>query len=121
MAGALTLRVVGEVTGLDRQDNFHFLGTLSTTPTMSADLVQVQATADTAEAVSLGGITTPQSVTIRAVENDVQLDTSYSTTFHAELSLAEGEVATFTPEGTLYFCNATAEETATIAVVAVGT
>ena len=121
MAATCELRLVGTISGIETESVFHFLGDIDGTPTKRIDTIQVQAVADTAEAVDLGNITTPMMVLIYAVENDVQIDVSYDTTFHAELTIAEGEYAVFNPSGTVYMKNATAEEVATVEVIACGT
>jgi hypothetical protein len=122
MAGDAVLRLVGEITGIERDTDFHFLGDLAATPTKKADLVQIQATTDTEEALELGGISTPQWIVIYAAENSVDIDTSYSVSFNAELTVAEGEFAVIpAPSGTVYIKNTTTTEVVTVEVVAVGT
>jgi len=75
---------------------------------------QTQAVADTDEALNIGGVTTPSLVIINAVTNDVNVDTSFDTTFHAEISIPEGEWAMFKPAGTVHIKNATAAEEVTV-------
>lgn len=121
MAGALVLRLVGEVTGIDDQLDFHVRGDLVTTPTKRAEMIQIQATTNTAEALNLGGVATPGSITIEALDNAVDIDTSFVATFAAEIRLKEGEFATFTPSGVTYIKNNVAGETVTIHSIVVGT
>ena len=117
----MEMRLVGAITGLgERETDFHFRGDLVATPTIKTDLVQVQATADTEEALNIGGITTEQMLIIYAVENSVYVDTSFSVTFNAELLISEGEFSVFTPTGSVYIKNAVAGETVTCEVIAVG-
>jgi hypothetical protein len=60
-------------------------------------------------------------VLVYAVENDVDVDLTYDTTFNAELSISEGEFNIFKPKGTVYIKNATESETATVEIIACGT
>ena len=122
MAGAATVRIVATITGLDDQVDTHVLSTMSATPTKRAEIVQVQATADTAEALNLGGITTPKLIIIEAVDNAVDIDNSYVASFSAEVKLAEGEATVLgEPGGTVYLKNNVAAETFTVRTVIVGT
>jgi len=121
MAATCVLRLVGEVTGIDDQLDFHVRGDLATTPTKRAEMIQIQATTNTAEALNLGGVTTPLSITIEALDNAVDIDTSYVSAFAAEITLKEGEFATFTPSGTVYIKNNVTGEVCTIHSVIVGT
>jgi hypothetical protein len=120
MAAEAEVFVMGRCTGLGGDAPFSFRGDVSTTPTGRAELRQIQATADTEEAINLGGVGTPTLMVVKAVENDVYVDTSFDTTFSNELSIPEGEVSVFCPAGTPYFKNATAAETATIDIVVIG-
>lgn len=121
MAAECELRLTGSISGIEAEDLFHFLSDINGTPTKRIDTIQVQATADTAEALNLGNISTPMMVLVYAVENDVDVDLTYDTTFHAELSISEGEFNIFKPKGTVYIKNATASETATVEIIACGT
>lgn len=122
MAGAATVRIVATITGLDDQVDTHVLSTMSATPTKRVEIIQVQTTADIAEALNLGGITTPKLIIIEAIGEDLQIDTSYVSSFVAEQTLAEGEAAVIgEPGGSVYIKNDEVGKTATVRVILVGT
>ena len=78
-------------------------------------------TDDDPTAVDLGNITTVERMYVKAVANALDVDTSYSAAFSAEVKLAEGESVAFKPAGTVYVNNATSDEKCTVEYLAVGT
>jgi hypothetical protein len=121
MAAELKTTILSQLTGLGSVLEFVDTFTTTTTPTRKYFGYQVQATADTAEALNLGDVTTPELIVLKCVTNDVDIDTSYSVAFSAELTVNEGEVAVFKPVGTVYIRNDDAVELSTIEVLVVGT
>ncbi len=71
---------------------------------------QVQETADVAEALVVGAIDTIRGVWIRAIDNDLAVDTSYVSSFNTELVIKEGTSQYFCPGGTVYIKNNVAAE-----------
>ena len=121
MAAELKTSVISQLTGLGKVFEFVETFTTTTTPTRKYYGYQVQATADTEEALDLGDITTPELIVIKCVSNDVDIDTSFSVTFAAEITVNEGEVAVFKPTGTVYLKNDDAAESFTVEILIVGT
>ena len=122
MAGNGYINVVGAVTGLGEQIPIAARGEVVTTPTKVVKLRQIQTTADTEEALNMGGITTPSLVVIECVSNDVDIDVTFDSTFSAELTVEEGGTpACFQPVGTVYLKNDDAGESFTVDVTIVGT
>lgn len=107
--------------GLAKTLDLPYSWNTSTTPTKYYHGRQVQAEADAAEALELGNISTPLLVVISCVTNDCAVDTTYVSSFVEELTVNEGEVAVFTPKGTVYIKNNDSSEATTIDVFAVGT
>jgi hypothetical protein len=81
---------------------------------------QMQETADVAEALNVGAVDTIFGVWIRAIDNDLAVDTSYVTTFSTELIIPEGEAHYFKPSGTVYVKNNTALEKCTFEFLVIG-
>lgn len=71
---------------------------------------QVQETADSEEALNVTGIDDVDGVWIRAIENDISVDTSFDTTFETELIIKEGTSQYFCPSGIVYIMNNTGTE-----------
>lgn len=121
MAAELKVTVLSQLTGLGKVFEFVETFTTTTTPTMKYQGYQVQAVADTAEALNLGDITTPELIIIKCITNDVDIDCNYSSSFSADITVNEGEVAVFKPAGTVYIKNDDSAEACTIEVLIVGT
>jgi len=103
-----------ELTGLGETWMIPFTFSPPTVATKNCGYQQ-QATANSAEAIPLGGVTTASLVLIHAKTNSVDIDTSFDTSFSAEQTIAEGDYALISvPSGTLYFKNTTTDEQATI-------
>ncbi len=121
MAAELNIRVSAKLTGLGVPIEFLKKFLHSQTPTKKALLNQDQAVADTEEALNIGDVSTIDMIVIYAKTNDVDIDTSYaSATFSKELSMTEGEVQIFKPEGTVYIKNGTSAEQVTVEYFVIG-
>lgn len=121
MAGELKSTIIAQLTGLGKVFEFAETFTTATTPTMKYYGYQVQAVADTAEALNLGDITTPELIVLKCITNDVDLDCNYSSSFSADITVNEGEVAVFKPAGTVWIKNDDSAEVCTVEVLIVGT
>lgn len=121
MAASMDVTIRSLFSGLGKDIEFNEAFSVTTTPTESTFLYKVQATADTAEALDLGGITTPELIIIKAVSNDMEIDCDYDSLFDADIVVAEGEVAVFKPAGTVYIKNEDAGEQVSYEYVIVGT
>ena len=115
------VNIFAELAGLGEQEMIPLA--MSTTTTVSAKHHSyiTQAVADTAEAVSLGGVTTAELVIVKCISNDVDFDCNYSAAFSADITVQEGEFAVFKPAGTLYLKNNDAAETSTVEIWVWGT
>jgi len=120
MAATCSARLIVTLDGLGKTIEFPVGWSTTTTPTKYTYLRQTQEVADTAEALDIGDITTPLLVVVSCITNDVDIDTSYSASFNAELKVNEGECAVFVPEGTIYIKNDDAAEASTIDVLIIG-
>ena len=120
MAAKAEVWIRAFLSGLDVDVDFPKKFDLGQTPTKFALLTVQQAVADTEEAISVGDVSTVDMIVIHAKDNDVDIDTSFSVAFSAEVSMTEGEVQVFKPEGTMYFKNGTAAEQATISYLVIG-
>jgi len=101
--------------GLGEIENFADAFSTTTTITYKNKVYTEQATADTEEALPLGGVTTPHLVIIKCIANDVDIDPSYTaSTFRAGITIQEGEFAVFMPAGDVYFKNNAVGEKSTI-------
>lgn len=121
MSAELRTTVVSQLTGLGKTFEFSETFITSTTPTKKYYGYQVQSTADTAEALELGNITTPELIIIKCITNDVDIDCNYATSFSADITIHEGEAAVFKPAGTVYIKNNGSSEVSTLEVLIVGT
>lgn len=123
MAAELEISVSAELTGLG--DVMEFLPkkyTLENTPTLKLFNRQIQATGDAEEALEVGGITTIHMIVMKCISKNCEIDTSFSASFSAEITILEGETQIFKPSGTVYIRNTVAEAAAsTIEYLVVGT
>jgi hypothetical protein len=93
----------------------------STAPETAVHIPSMQQeTADVAEVVPIGSIDDVDGIWIRAIENDVLVDTSFVSTFNSEIIIKEGTSQFFCPSGTVYFKNSVAAELVTIELICYG-
>jgi hypothetical protein len=117
MAVTNAVQILAILEGLGELESFADSFSTTTTITYKNKVYKEQATADTEEAVPLGGVTTPHLVIVKCIANDVDIDPSYTAaTFRAGITIQEGEFAVFMPAGSLYFKNNDAGEKSTIEV-----
>lgn len=120
MAAECTINLLAKITGLGKE--LRIPEQFSTTvPTRVFYQYMVQAVADTAEAIAVGDVGTIELIIMKCVANDVDVDTSFSASFSAELTINEGEMAIFKPTGTVYIKNDDAAELSTVEYWIVGT
>ncbi len=120
MTASAKANLVVELTGLNKNIQYPISWSTTSTPTMFAYGRQVQTTADVAEALNLGDVTTPKLVVIECITNDVDLDCNYSSSFSADITVNEGEAAVFCPAGTVYIKNNDSEEASTFDYFIIG-
>jgi len=123
MSAECKAKFIVELTGLGEEitiaENF-----TTTTPDGATYNYRTQATGGTEEALDLGDVSTVEFVVIKAVTNDLQIDTSYAAdTFSAELEVPEGKAEMFRPvDGNLvYVKNKTGSEVCVYEYLVVGT
>lgn len=121
MSATANARLVVTLQGLSKTIEFPVGWATTVTPTKYYYGRQVQATADTEEVLEMGNVTTPLLVIVSCVTNDVDIDTSFDTTFSGEITVNEGECAVFRPTGTVYLKNDDAGESCTVDVLIIGT
>jgi hypothetical protein len=110
MAASASISIVAELLGLGKDSSFLDRFTMAQTPAAKAENYKTQAAADTEEALDIGGVGTVDLIVIKAVQYDMEIDTSFDTTFNAELTVPAGEFAVFKPTGTVYIKNEDAGE-----------
>ncbi len=121
MAATLTVNIIAELLGLGKDIDFIDRFTVSETPALATENYRVQALTDTEEALDLGGVATVDLIVIKAVTNDLVIDTSYAAlTFSDEIKVPEGELAVFKPGATVYVMNDTALEVCTYEYIVIG-
>lgn len=121
MAVEMRTKILAKLTGLGKELEAIANFVATATCTRAVYNYQVQAVADTDEILQLGDVTTPELVVIHCVSNDVDVDTSYSAAFSAEIEIQEGEWAVFKPTGTVRIKNDDAAEQSTIEAWIIGT
>ncbi len=120
MAATATVNLIIELDGLN--DNIKFPIKFSTTTTPTKYVKGRQATtADTAEALEVGDLTTVLLAVVECITNDVDIDTSYVSSFNAEITVNEGEATVFMPSGTIWIKNDDAGEVSTVDYLLIGT
>lgn len=113
MTASAELSLIFELTGLDEDITFIDKGTDGTTPTAYSKMHRTLGTADTAEALDLGDVSTVQGVVIRAIDYDLDIDCDFSSSFDADITAKAGEFPALIPNpaGTVYVKNNGASET----------
>ena len=79
-----------------------------------------QTTADTAQILNMGGVTTADCIIIIARDNAMSIDTSYVSAFSAEILLTEGQFTVFKPSGIVYIKNTVGAEKCTFDYLVIG-
>ncbi len=123
MAATGTINIIAELLGLGKDLDFIDRFTLTETPTKSTKQYRIQATGGTAEVLDLGGVATIDLIIIKAVANDLLIDTSNvggAGSFVEELNISQGEIAVFKPGGTVFIDNETGEEQCTYEYIVIG-
>ncbi len=123
MAASLTLNIIAELLGLGKDLDFVDRFTLTQTPTKSTKQYRIQAVSGTAETLDLGGVTTIDLIIIKAISNDLLIDTSNvggAGSFVEELNIPEGEIALFKPGGTVFIDNEDDSEACTYEYIVIG-
>lgn len=121
MAAEATIKVLAEVTGLGKELKIPEKFTTTATPTRVFYQYMEQATADADEAIAVGDVGTIELIIMHCISNDVDVDTSYSAAFSAEIEIQEGEMAIFKPTGTVRIKNDDAGEKSTVEYWVIGT
>jgi len=115
MAVSNSVQLLCILEGLGEMETFADAFSTTTTITYKHHAYDEQTTADTEQALALGGVTTPHLVIVKCIANDVDIDPSYTAaTFRAGITIQEGEFAVFMPAGTSYLKNNDAGEKSTI-------
>ena len=122
MAAELTVGVIAELTGLGKDQTFTDKGTDGTTPTAGAYMYRVLATANTAEALDLGDVSTVTCVIIRAIDYNLDIDLDFSSSFDVDMTVNAGEIAAVIPNPVLVYVNgAESDETPAYEYMVIGT
>jgi len=113
MAAEVNINLIAELTGLGREINFIDRAADGTTPTAATYNYRVLATANTAEALDLGDISTVTGIAIRAIDYDLDIDLDFVAAFDADLTVKAGELPALIPNpaGTIYVNGSETDET----------
>lgn len=112
---AVSIQGLGK--GIEVKDNY----VDTTAPDTAIHIPEMtQTTADVAEALDVGSVSTIRGIIIRAIDGDIAVDTSFNSTFSSELLISEGQSQLFCPVGTVYIKNNTALETVKFEYVVFG-
>lgn len=120
MAAEATVNIIAEVTGLGQLQVLAEKFAITTTPARCVYQYMEQATADTEEALDISDVGTVHLIILKCIANDVDIDTSFVSTFSAEIECQEGEVTVFKPTGTVYIKNDDDTEKSTIEYLVIG-
>ena len=122
MAASVDVSCHIKLTGLGIEINLQHLFNTASTPDAQTTQRRTLATADTAEALALGDVSTTELLYIRAVTNDLDVDLDFVSSFDADFTLNAGEFAIVpTPAGTVYVKNSDAGETPVYEYCIIGT
>jgi hypothetical protein len=110
MAATASINIVAELLGLGKDSSFLDRFTLAETPAAKQQNYKQISSADTEEALDLGGVATVDLIIIKAIGFDLTVDTSFNSTYSPEITVPAGQVAVFNPVGTVYIKNANAGE-----------
>ena len=104
MAASFECSVMAQLSGLGEQIDFTKKGTDETTPTAGAYMYSRIVTANTAEALDLGDVSTVTAIILYAIDYDVLIDTTYVSSFTSEQTAKAGglPVVITYPSGTVY-------------------
>jgi len=104
MAAEFKVKMIAQLSGLGELINFIKQGSDETTPTAGAYMYRTIATADTAEALDLGDVSTVTMVVLYAVDYDVSIDCDYVAAFDADMTAKAGGIPAVIPypAGTVY-------------------
>ena len=113
MAAEATIKLLAKLTGLGNEEHYSKSGTDETAPTASAYMYRTIATADTAEALDLGDISTATGIVLYAVDYDLDVDLDYVAAFDADMTAkAAGIPVVITyPAGSVYVKGETGQTT----------
>lgn len=123
MAATCTVTALMELTGLGKDSFFSEKGTVQTTPDAATYNYRTIATANTAEALDLGDVSTELLVVIKAVTYDLDVDCDYVDAFNADITVkASGPPAVIpNPAGSVYVKNNGTDEAAVYEYWCIGT
>ena len=120
MAAECRIKITGEVTGLGPELMFSANFVTTNTPTKACINRQIQAVADTDEALNLCGVSTVDLIIVTSVTNDLVIDSDYAVAFDGDTHVPEGETRIIKPVGTVRIDNDDAGETCTFDYLIVG-
>ncbi len=116
-----TVSISGEVVGLGEKEDMLVTFETSVAPTKKVHVYGVQAVADTAEALTVSGISSIELIIFKALTNDAAIDTKYVSSFVERIIVDEGEAAVFKPAGAVWLKNNDAGEVVTYEMWVLGT
>ncbi len=121
MAAECSISIIAELTGLGQLQELSEKFVTTTAPTAATYTYVTQTTGGTAQVLALGDVSTVELIIIKCISNDLSIDTSYVSSFVAEISCQEGEVTVFKPAGTVWVKNEDSSEVSKFEVLIVGT
>ena len=123
MAATATITQTVVVSGLGNEDNIS-LQFSPAAPTGEVHAVRqiINATTFTPAALDLGSVTAPLGIWLRAIDQPVDIDTSFNSTFSKEITVHIGQATYFVPlaGNTVYVQNNTTGQQPTYEYVVIG-
>lgn len=104
MAASFDVSVLAQLTGLGNQIDFAEKGSDETTPTGATYNYRTIGTADVAEALDLGDVSTVTCVILYAINYDILIDCDFVSSFDADLTAKAAGIPAVIPypAGTVY-------------------
>lgn len=103
MAASAGVNIIVELLGLGGMQSFVKRFTLGETPAESHYNYRIQGATGEEELLALGSVSTVDLIAIKAVAEDLIVDTTYVAPFSTEIIIPAGEVAVFKPTGVLIY------------------
>lgn len=95
--------------------------TITATPARSFHQILVQGAANVAEVLPVGDVGTVELLIMYCSSNDVDIDTTYVSSFNAEVECQENEWVVLKPKGTVWIMNDDIDEQSSIEYWVIGT
>jgi len=121
MAGVASANLSLRVSGLGESTFSLSDAFTGTTPTKVTQQYRVMGSGAQGEALDLGDISTVEGVIIHVIDKVLDVDTTWDTTFEAQITIPIGQTVYFKPAGAVYVRENVGEETPAYEYIVFGT